>query len=397
MKKSARTLVILIIIILLVTTTGLTSYFGELKAAETMEDTILEEVPVDRLDIRHLGRTLYHKEDKALYFDYTASGAEFYFAGNKLDAQFITDKANVNNKNNQAWIAVFVDNEKEPSRRFPLDSQKKYYNLFESEDNVPVKIRICKLSEAKRGKSGLISMRMNQGATLSKTPDKKKKIEFIGDSITCGYGIEGVNENPFRTSEENGSLTYAAKTAEYFNADYNIVAVSGIGIFSSFTNNNKRNSDLLMSSVYPYTDKLLQIDKKEFPYELWDTTKFKPDLIVINLGVNDDSYVSDSILKRNSFGNNYYKIIHMVRRANPNAEIICAIRDNKEFLYEEIEKQVDKYKSRYKDNKITSMTLPSTTRIEGFGSNGHPNLKTHQRMAEALIKEVEKSIGWSRK
>lgn len=394
MKKSARIILLLTIITLLVSINGAVTYSGNLSTAETLKNSAVKELPVNKLDIRYLGRTFYHNKDRAVYFDFTASGAEFNFDGTKLDAEFITDNLNVKNKDKQAWIAVFVNEEKTPSKRFPLNSRQKYYNIYQSDRNKPVKIRICKLSEAKTGKSGLVAIRMNSKAKITKTLEKKKKIEFIGDSITCGYGIEGVNENPFRTSEENGSITYAAKTADYFNADYNVVAVSGIGIYSSFTTTNRRNSKLLMSSIYPYTDKLLQMDKKEFPYQLWENRKYIPDLIVINLGVNDASYVKDSKWKRNSFGKNYYKFLHTVRQANPKAKIICTIRDKETFLYEEIKEQVSNYKSRYKDNNISSMLLPSTLKSEEFGSNWHPNLKTHERMAEALITEIEKYMGW---
>lgn len=39
----------------------------------------------------------------------------------------------------------------------------------------------------------------------------------------------------FKNSTENGSKTYAYKTAQNFDADYSIVSVSGIGVVSGYT------------------------------------------------------------------------------------------------------------------------------------------------------------------
>ena len=76
-------------------------------------------------------------------------------------------------------------------KRFALDEDVKEYVLFESDTEEKVTIRLIKLCEAAFGKMGIISF-IHDGI-MKPTAYKNKKIEFIGDSITCGYGIEAKN------------------------------------------------------------------------------------------------------------------------------------------------------------------------------------------------------------
>ena len=55
---------------------------------------------------------------------------------------------------------------------------------------------------------------------ISPEPEKPLSIEFIGDSITCAYGVEGQSSSePFKTSTENFMKSYAYLTAQKLNAD----------------------------------------------------------------------------------------------------------------------------------------------------------------------------------
>ena len=74
-----------------------------------------------------------------------------------------------------------------------------------------------------------------KGNLLPSSPKPELKVEFIGNSITCGYGIEDDNpNNGFSYDTENHTMTYAHKVARALNADVNIVARSGIGIYRNY-------------------------------------------------------------------------------------------------------------------------------------------------------------------
>lgn len=49
----------------------------------------------------------------------------------------------------------------------------------------------------------------------------ERRIEFIGNSITCGYGVESENpSDPFTYETENHFYTYAARTARALKAQH---------------------------------------------------------------------------------------------------------------------------------------------------------------------------------
>lgn len=68
---------------------------------------------------------------------------------------------------------------------------------------------------------------------LSETPNRR--IEFIGNSITCGYGTEGNNKDErFKPDTENNCKSYAAILARAFSADAHFIAHSGKGLVRNY-------------------------------------------------------------------------------------------------------------------------------------------------------------------
>ena len=72
---------------------------------------------------------------------------------------------------------------------------------------------------------------VTNGALVPTPPPFTRKLEFIGDSITCGFGNEGPGPNcPFTADTENESLAYGTLTAQALNAEHHTIAWSGIGM-----------------------------------------------------------------------------------------------------------------------------------------------------------------------
>lgn len=77
---------------------------------------------------------------------------------------------------------------------------------------------------------------LDEGCQLADAPRlPERKIEFIGNSITCGYGVESSDPNEhFSDETENHYYTYAAITARNLKAQHVAVARSGIGIYRNY-------------------------------------------------------------------------------------------------------------------------------------------------------------------
>lgn len=346
----------------------------------------------DEQNVRLLGRT--KMIDGIRYIGYSCSGIEFEFTGTSVSVVLCTDMSG-REESEKAYIAVFIDNENVPSKRISLDIDEAEYKIFESEISRKVKIRIIKMSEAAFAKAGIKEIIMEGEMGPQPSQKKERRIEFIGDSITCGYGIEGIwNKDTFNTRQQNPWEAYAAKTARYFGADFNCVSWSGIGIVSSWTDSDTPNTEILMPMLYKYTDFSLDHDLHRKDLELWDNHIFEPQLIVINLGTNDASYTKGIEARVKEFTDGYYKLLEQVRECNPDSEIICSMGIMGQDLCPAIESAASAFRDATGDQKIYTLAFDVQLESDGIGTDWHPNLISHDRASKKLIEKIKGVMNW---
>ena len=334
-------------------------------------------------NVRLLGRTTL--KDDVRYISYSYSGIEFETIAQKVSVTLWTDGA-YGPESLKAWVAVFINDESMPSKRFSLDKEESSYVLYENQEAQSIKVRLVKFSEAAYAKVGIKAIEVEGGLeTIRPTQSRKRKIEFIGDSITCGYGNEGICKvDDFTTRLENPWLGYAVQVAEALEAEVQLVSWSGIGVYSGWTDTDEPSRDLLMPELYRYTD--LE--------ERWSFTNFEPDAIIIHLGTNDASYTKGIKERVDQFGSAYYEFIKEVRQYNPRAMILCVLGVMGQELYPEISKQVKRIREEDRDEKVASLCLDMQLESDGLGINDHPSLKTHQKMAQVIGKELQEIMKW---
>lgn len=116
------------------------------------------------------------------------------------------------------------------------------------------------------------------GTVLAPAPAPKRRIEFYGNSITCGYGIlDSLNSNPFKAITEDEGMTYAAHASDSLGAERHTVCWSGRGVYRNI------NKDTVNPTVPRLYDRILPQDTRH----LWDFSQWMPDVVVIDLGTND--------------------------------------------------------------------------------------------------------------
>lgn len=350
-------------------------------------------IGLDRENVKISGRTT--KLGEILYLGYSGSYLEFEAVTSQILATFCTDKE-VMEKIYRGWVAVYVDDEREPSLRFELESPEQTVTVFEEQAERKVKIRIEKLSEAAFGLVGIKDLIVEGDHPVVPTPVKDRKVEFIGDSITCGYGNEGINgKDVFCTSQENPEDAYAILTAKSLNADYQLVSWSGIGIITNWVPETAEEplEEILMPKLYQYRD--LRLDEKlGLPEEKWDFNEYRPDLVVIFLGTNDDSYVRNKEDRKEVFGTKYERFLEQVHKSNPEAAMLCILGTMGQNLCEEEAERVEAFKRLHPDVKIEAMKMPKQLDEDGIGSDGHPSKTTHRKAAELLGAKIRDYMGW---
>ncbi len=283
-------------------------------------------------------------------------------------------------------IAIFMNDILVKDLIIKSSDRNKLIKVFDSETLRYGSLKIMKLSEAL--KSSVIRINrivVDSDGRIYPSEDKKVKVEFIGDSITCGYGVEDKNpENPYSVASQNALLAYPYLTAKEINADFQIVAYSGYGIMTGYGKVEK----CITETVPFYYDKTAKLSDGTV-FENWDFNRFSPDIIVINLGTNDCGYCSDE-QKMTEFYNAYIEFLKTVRKINPHSEILCVIGIMETELTETIQSAVWNYSYDYKDEKIHFSMFETMKKEDGYGANYHPSVITHEKSAKELVRVMRK-------
>ena len=228
----------------------------------------------------------------------------------------------------------------------------------------------------------------NNTFLTSPAPLPSRKIEFIGNSITCGYGIEAADASaPYTEETANYYLTYAAKTARWLKAQAYVVARSGIGVYRNY-NGPKTGDAVNMNTEYKYT--MLYDDS-----QLWDFARFTPDVVCVNLGTNDTSTEgADSTLLAKGF-NNLYK---QIRSHYPDAKIIflsgCMMKGNALKMAKDAMDTTMRLALSNGDTNVYRLDFETHDGSLGYGASWHPSMKQHDVMAKQLTSYLKSITKW---
>lgn len=356
----------------------------------------MKKIQLTNENIKPVGRTYYYED--ALWSAYSGTGAEFDFEGRSLDVTLIADaSADEEEKANVARYAVNVNGERKLEGT--LTERVTKLSVIDSAAPVKARVQIIKLSECAMSTMGIGSLETDDDAKVTPAPLKERKIEFIGDSITCGYGVD--DEDPlhhFKTSTEDCTAAYAYKSARALDADYSLVSISGYGIISGYTGTaEEKIKDQL---VPPYYNKL-GFSYKSFADKLapqdteWDHSQFVPQLIVINLGTNDDSYCLDHEDRQRDYSDNYKIFLKEVRSKNPGAFIICTVGIMGTRIYKALETAVNEYKAETGDERVRSYCFKEHDwEHDGLVADYHPIRKSHDNACAEITAVIRETMGW---
>lgn len=242
-------------------------------------------------------------------------------------------------------------------------------------------LTIYKATEASNG--GILF----DGTTASLSEIKhtpKKKIEFIGNSITCGMGND-TKEITCGTGEwydqHNAYWAYGPILSRTLNVDYLLSSVSGIGMYRNW--NDEHIDEAIMPDVY---EKLYLNKNNAKPYDF----SFQPDIVSICLGTNDLSD-GDGIKPRLPFNeekyvSNYINFIKTVYKHSPNAQIVLlnspmVSGERNETLVKCLNKVISAFETDKTHKKIVLFQYKP---MQPKGCGYHPDIEDHKIMAQQL-------------
>lgn len=242
---------------------------------------------------------------------WTAAGLALQFEGPDLELWLdaIPTTTEARRKNYKCYFAYSLDGG--PWLSFEVSRQNNRHVIANGLTDAAHTIVLRKLTEASIGGTATLrGLYLAKGKKLLPPPAQgAKKILFIGDSITCGYGVLGDSATcNFSPETEHGMFTYAALAARALQADFQVAAISGKGIYRNYGGDTKR----LMPNYFSYS---LPFGKKK----KWNIATWTPDIICINLGTND---FSKGIPDQAAFTLPYRQFILHLRESFPRSAIV---------------------------------------------------------------------------
>jgi lysophospholipase L1-like esterase len=242
-------------------------------------------------------------------------------------------------------------------------------------------------SSGNSGKGQLLGFRVRAGTTLLPVAAKPLLVEFVGDSITCGYGNEVSTTTPemfpFTSINENANAAYGAVAARLLDAEYVAVAISGRGVYRNYSDG----AGELAPAFYEDT---LPDDAAAPP---WDFSRYAPDVVVVNLGTNDFSPPGPD---HAAYRAAYAGFLRQIRAHHPDALLLAVVGT---MLSDGFPPGVMAWTTNQSDvsSVVAELTAAGDTKVHylaltpqtaPFGEDYHPTRATHQQMAEAVANEI---------
>lgn len=322
----------------------------------------------------------------------TTEAAELCWSGTTVRLRFngTVLKALLKDYNGQNYFNVIVDGE--VVRKIRIDSAKKWYTLAENlapGEHVAELFKRTQINrEYNRGYTRFYGFALGSGEALPPPPRKKRRMEFYGNSITCGHAVEDTtNTDSGASFFENNYLSYASLTARHYAAHYSCIAVSGIGLMAGFRK-------FIMPEVYNLRNPFDSTD-------VWDFSAYQPQVVVVNLLQNDQAIVANPAHEqfKKRFGatpptedfivHAYTAFISKLRSHYPKASIICVMGNM------DVTKEGSKWPG-YVEKAVAGLRDKNsyTHFFKYKGTPRHPNAQEQAAMAKSLIEFIDANVNW---
>lgn len=348
----------------------------------------------DNTHIKPLGRAAFMNEK--LWLCYSATGAAFRFEGKELTILLQGDDRaeTAGMSNDLARVKAYVDGICAADRM--VDAKEVQLHLINDQEKNVHCVEIVKVSESAMSTVMVKAICTDDDAFVYPQEEKAHLIEFAGDSITCGYGVDDeVAEHNFKTSTEDATKGYACLTAKALDADYSLVSLSGYGIISGYSGDGIRRPDQLLPNYYEKTGFSYGSMNGAYPQDTaWQFEGRKPDAVVINLGTNDQSFTRGIEELCEEYCTAYQQFIRTVRSRNADAHIFCMLGVMGEALCPMVQKAVETYQQETGDSKISFHWFTEQKHEDGIAADWHPSQLTHRKTAEKLSAIIKNTMKW---
>ncbi len=301
--------------------------------------------------------------------------------------------ANAYGVTNSAYLNVYVDGAFEPTSTVILNRESGTYTLAENLSAGEHIIEVRKRNEAAYGGTAAATGAkvMTDGAFLTPPAKPTRQIEFIGDSITSGFGnLITDGSGDYTSATVDGTMTYAVLAAKQLGAQAQVLSRSGIGYCRNTLIHNT-----LDSSFYPHYTKTAALPGVGVGNMAWDFENNPSDVVVINLGTNDNGGTRDGRpITDAEMTDEAVAFLELVREKNPDAIIIWHYGMMGSPRAAALEDAVAE-RNDAGDEKVYFLQQAGFSSVtEGVGTHGHPTVQANINRSDELARFIAEKTGW---
>lgn len=263
-------------------------------------------------------------------------------------------------------------------------------------------VELYKRSDAQNGTTQFLGYDFGGGKLLSPPARKTRRIEIIGDSVSSGYGIEGVGLGPicpglnYAAKYQNFRQSMGARLGDLFGAEVAGTVFSGKGIAQNVTPSDPETMPLIYDRALP-----------DDGTSAWDSSRFMIDVVIIMLGGNDFALgepVDEGPATLAEFTTAYSAFVAALRQKYPAAHLFLTVppplsdldppgRNTRTNVVAGVQ-AVAAQRNAEGDAKVYTFEPGFGDWSEHTGCEGHGGPQFHQRVAAELGAQITARVGW---
>jgi lysophospholipase L1-like esterase len=285
------------------------------------------------------------------------------------------------------YISIELDGKYQGRKRVSEGMHE--YLLAENLGDGQHTILLCKATEAATGYLEFRGIHCAGILPLDEIPERK--IEYIGNSITCGAEMDTsyypCNSDQYH-DRHNAYLAYGPSLARELNADWVLSSVSGMGLIRNWNDEGPA-----FPEFYDYL--YLNNDTSV----LWEPDSYDPQLVTLCLGTNDNSEGDGSYdrqpLDSTRFIKAYIDFVGRIRKRYPDA-MICLLTSP--VFDGETRERFTRYQSEtvahFQDKGDRNLYSFTFSGHYNHGCTGHPSVEDHKNMKNELLPFIKQLMNW---
>jgi hypothetical protein len=314
-------------------------------------------------------------------------GLEFRFEGSKL--QIILEDTALGEPHpvsgfQSNYIDVVVEGM--PRRSLRLEPGVHRYTIVDESKPSDRGVMIWKRTESFVGVLKWHGLGLDPSGRISTSPAPSKRMDFYGDSDSCGYGVEVHDRNiHFSPESENAEKAFPVEAIKILGFDLHLIAASGWGIGRGYGGESEYSIPKVANRIF--IDDATSVAKSP-----------PPDVIVIQLGSNDFEMGDPG----DAFDNDYLDFVRKLHHDARNARIFLCVGAS---MLDVPQKQVRTRITSVIDRIIVAVHLESgrndlVHRIdiqpyleeEGYGADWHTSEKAHKRIGREIATAIRNAL-----